>query len=195
MIGRPKQVSDERLKAIAYETFVELGPQISVSVIAKRLGVTSAALFQRVGTKQELLRMAVRPELPPEYRRLQEGFKKGDPPAKQLVEILNGLGRYISAEVPAIFLMHAGGIPTPGKERRLPRREPPLLELRILLSSWIVGAYKPAGMKKQRADLLGKMLIGALEGHCMHAYLLGHDFAELEFRDLIKSMVAEVSRR
>lgn len=51
-MARPRSITDEEIHAVAREVFVEHGPVAPVSLIAERLGVSHAALFGRVGTKE-----------------------------------------------------------------------------------------------------------------------------------------------
>lgn len=191
-MARRKQVSDEQLLEMAHKTFLELGPQISVAVIAKRLGVTSAALFHRIGSKEDLLRKALFPGIPPERGILQAGFKPGRPPKDQLVDILVGLSRFMSSAVPAIFLMHAGGVPTPAVLKGKPFPEPQMITLRREISGWLVQAFKSSAMKKPRADVLADVFVGTLEGHFMHAYLQGIEYDERKNRAFVRGMTREL---
>ena len=190
-MARRKQVSDEQLVGMARKTFLELGTQISVAVIAKRLGVTPAALFHRVGSKEELVRKALSPGALPERTLLQAGYEPGVPPAKQLEEILVGIGRFMSSSVPAYFLMHAGGVPTPAMLKGRPTPEPQLITVRRELSAWLTQAFKSGRMQKKRADLLANIFVGTLEGHFMHAYLRGVDYDEKKNRAFAKDLVRE----
>lgn len=193
-MARRKQVSDEQLIGMARKTFLELGTQISVAVIAKRLGVTSAALFHRIGSKEELVRKALSAGIPPERVFLQAGYKPGAPPAKQLEETLVGLSRFMSSSVPAYFLMHAGGVPTPAMQKGKPFREPQLIAVRRELSAWLTQAFKTVGMTKGRAAILADAFVGTLEGHFMHAYLQGVEYDEKKIRTLARGLVREMLR-
>lgn len=191
-MARRKQVSDEQLVGMARKTFLELGTQISVAVVAKRLGVTPAALFHRVGSKEELVRKALSPGALPERAILQAGYVSGVPPVRQLEEILVGLSRFMSSSVPAYFLMHAGGVPTPAMMKGKPYREPQLLAVRRELSAWLMQAFKSTGMRKKRADVLAEVFVGTLEGHFMHAYLSGVDYDEKKNKVFAKDLVREL---
>jgi AcrR family transcriptional regulator len=191
-MARNKQVSDEQLMETARATFLELGPHISVAVIAKRLGVTPAALFHRLGSKEELLRRALWPRIPPERIRLQAGFKAGAAPSEQMAEILAGLCHYMASGVPAIFLMHAGGVPTPADKKGEPFREPQMIALRRELVIWMLQAFKVQKMSKIRAEVLADAFIGTLEGRFMHAYLQGVTFSEKKNRAFVEGLIREI---
>lgn len=52
---RPQTVSNDKILKIAREIFLEQGPQVSVEIIAKELGLSQPALFKRFGTKRNLM--------------------------------------------------------------------------------------------------------------------------------------------
>jgi hypothetical protein len=98
----------------------------------------------------------------------------------------------MSSSVPAFFLMHAGGVPTPAMLKGKPFREPQLISVRGELSGWLTQAFKSVGMKKKRADVLADAFVGTLEGHFMHAYLRGVEYDEKKNRTFAKDLVREL---
>ena len=61
-MGRRRQVSDREISVAAREVFIDRGPKAPVAMVAKKLGVSTATLFQRTGSKQALMLMAFQPE-------------------------------------------------------------------------------------------------------------------------------------
>ena len=61
-MGRRRQVSDRQISVAAREVFLDRGPKAPVAMVAKKLGVSTATLFQRTGSKQQLMLMAFQPE-------------------------------------------------------------------------------------------------------------------------------------
>jgi AcrR family transcriptional regulator len=61
-MGRRRQVSDREISVAAREVFLDRGPKAPVAMVAKKLGVSTATLFQRTGSKQQLMLMAFQPE-------------------------------------------------------------------------------------------------------------------------------------
>jgi AcrR family transcriptional regulator len=56
-MGRPRKVSDEQVYAAAMRVMSRVGPaDFTLAAIAEEAGVTSGALVQRFGSRQELLR-------------------------------------------------------------------------------------------------------------------------------------------
>ena len=54
-------VRSERLAPLEGACFLEHGAAVSTTVIAERLGISHGVLFQRFGTKDQLLRAALLP--------------------------------------------------------------------------------------------------------------------------------------
>ena len=61
-MGRRRQVSDREISVAAREVFLDRGPKAPVAMVAKKLGVSTATLFQRTGSKQQLMLMAFQPD-------------------------------------------------------------------------------------------------------------------------------------
>ena len=89
-MARPRQVSDVQILEAARACFLEHGASVSTTVIAKRLGVSQAALFKRFGTKEDLLVAALRPG-PEMVRELLDWLAEG-PDERPIPEQLLDLG-------------------------------------------------------------------------------------------------------
>src|SRR4051812_47669347 len=66
-MARPRTTSDETILAVARERFLEHGPGVATTLIAARLGISHAVLFQRFTTKEQLMRAALLPRLDPAW--------------------------------------------------------------------------------------------------------------------------------
>src|SRR5919204_6207695 len=104
---RPKQVSDEQLLRAARMVFLKDGFKAPVAAVAKELGVTPAALFHRVKSKERLFLHALYPKDPPELEALEGRPAEGRRVQEQLIEILFGLTEYLSHAMPAMFHLHS----------------------------------------------------------------------------------------
>jgi AcrR family transcriptional regulator len=184
-MARPHLVSDEQLRNVAHQVFLEKGPNTSVAAVAKRLGISAPALFQRVGSKERLLIMALLPEPPAEYALLKNGFHAGVNPEAQLIKILTGLSRYLFAAVPAAFMLRAVGVTINAK---ILKGEPQPILLRRLLARWLVQAYKPA-MKPNRAKLLANLFLSALEALNLQHYLERETYSPTKAHAFVRSLV------
>src|SRR5262245_63366355 len=61
-MGRRRQVSDREISVAAREVFIDRGRKAPVAMVAKKLGVSTATLFQRTGSKPALMLVAFQPE-------------------------------------------------------------------------------------------------------------------------------------
>jgi len=109
-MARPRQVSDAEILDAARTCFLEQGPGVSTTVIAKRLGLSQAALFKRFKTKKDLLIAALLPmEMPPFIARLEKG-PTPDPIEDQLREIALEISEFFREIVPCVSTLHASGL-------------------------------------------------------------------------------------
>src|SRR5688572_6591136 len=90
-MARPRQVTDEQILHAARVCALEHGPSVSAAVIAERLGVSHGVLFQRFGTKEELLIAALAPAEPAWI----EELALGPDPTTDLHAQLSALARRI----------------------------------------------------------------------------------------------------
>jgi AcrR family transcriptional regulator len=101
-VGRRKLIEDADLLARVREIVVREGTAVSSHKIAKEIGISSAVLFQRFGSKQGLLFAAMVPP-PPDLQALWgEGEHPGDICA-QLEQLALGLLVYFREVVPVML--------------------------------------------------------------------------------------------
>ena len=172
-MGRRRQVSDQQISLAAREVFLDRGPKAPVAMVAKKLGVSTATLFQRTGSKQQLMLMALQPETTA-ISELDRGVQTDSPVRDQLARILLELNEYhgtiIDTELPE---------PTPYK-------------LRTLLAQWLTQADSAGLMKVGDARTAADVLIGTLESRHIHAYMQQQQLSSKQHRDYIRSMLGVV---
>jgi AcrR family transcriptional regulator len=190
-MARPKQISDAQLLAMAHKVFLKEGPNAPVSLVAKRLGVTAAALFHRVGSKEKLLEMAMVPEEPPALERFRTGFQPDRPADVQLVEELFGLVKYITAVIPAGFCMKTGGVELSPQNSGI-RNSP--LALRQALAGWLSQAQAQGKARPGDPEIMAETLVGTLEARYTLAYLLRKKYSRDESRAFVEGLVKDVLR-
>ena len=76
-------MSDREISVAAREVFLDRGPKAPVAMVAKKLGVSTATLFQRTGSKQQLMLMAFQPDSML-VTELDRGVQPGVPVREQL---------------------------------------------------------------------------------------------------------------
>ena len=132
-MGRRRQVSDREISAAAREVFLDRGPKAPVAMVAKKLGVSTATLFQRTGSKQQLMLMALQPERTV-INEVERGVLPGVPVREQLGAVLIELNEYLGTLISGSVTLRAAGI-----EPELP--EPTPQRLRVLLSHVVVSSF------------------------------------------------------
>jgi AcrR family transcriptional regulator len=78
-MGRPKTIETEELLGIAREVFLEGGASGSTKEIARRAGISEAALFKRFPTKTALFLAAMTPPQPDVAQMLEKAQAQKDP--------------------------------------------------------------------------------------------------------------------
>lgn len=169
---RPRLVTDEAIDTAARQVFLQHGPGASVALVAERLGVSSAALFHRVGSKERLLVRALSPRSPTVLTDLAHGPVPAPTVEEQLVGLLGEVLAYFRESIPGLVVLRAAGIDfTPG----LPPGDPPPVALRRALAQWLQRVSSEP-LSPPDADALAECLIGAAEARCFNAHVGGTGF-------------------
>lgn len=153
-MARPRSISDTEIHCAAREVFVHHGPNAPVALIAKKLGVSHAVLFGRVGTKGQLLFDDLCPGRPPAVERFAE-FPPYGRARETLVEVLTEFMAFFRHAVPNLVVPRAAGrsmadMPPCGDR-------PPPVALRWSLARWLERAI-------ERGELPPGPLVGRRRG-------------------------------
>src|SRR5262245_39363568 len=162
-MGRRRQVSDEQISLAAREVFLDRGPKAPVAMVAKKLGVSTATLFQRTGSKQQLMLMALQPETTV-ISELDRGVQPDVPVREQLSRILVEVNEYLGKIITGSLTLRAACIAAD-----LP--EPTPYTLRTLLAQWLTQANTASLLTVEDARTTADVLIGTLESRHIHAYM------------------------
>lgn len=164
-MARPRQVSDEEILLAARGCFLEQGPSVSTTVIARRLGVSQAALFKRFGTKEDLLIAALAPPEIPGFVPLADAGPDARPLPLQLRELAGEIHRFLQGLVPCLAMLQASGLDM----RTLMTRYqiPPPLRAHRALTGWFERAAAAGRLGPCEPSAVATILIGALQGHRM----------------------------
>jgi AcrR family transcriptional regulator len=179
-MGRRRQVSDLEISAAAREVFLHSGPKAPVAMVAKKLGVSTAALFQRTGSKQRLMLMALQPA--GTFTELDRGLKPDVPARTQLHQILVALNEYLGSVISASITLRAAQIAS-----QLP--EPTPYRLRQLLAQWLTLATANDLLHVTDAATTADVLIGALESRHIHAYMRQESLSSTQHHEYIGAML------
>ncbi|MEZ4301043.1 MAG: TetR/AcrR family transcriptional regulator [Polyangiaceae bacterium] len=161
-MGRPRSISDEAVLDAAREVFLAEGAGASVLAVARRAGISHAAIHQRFGSKEDLLLAALGPTArlvmpkglarPPDAR----------PAREQLRAIARDLAAVFDAYVPGISVLAAAGI-SPQRAYGAGGQSPPLLAQRAL-ARWLRAADAAALLRCPNPDATAIAMIGAFHG-------------------------------
>jgi AcrR family transcriptional regulator len=187
-VSRRRGVSDAQIIEAARRVFLEQGTQAPVTSVARELGVSSATLFVRMGSKRRLITAALWPPDPPVLAALREGYRPTAALDRQLRQIFYELAIYAEAEIPATFTLYAAGLRAkPGEDFSdvAPR------QLRRALSKWLGQAVR-GGEIVCEPRVVADLTIGALEARAMHAFLARRPYSVRETRAFIHGMVATI---
>ena len=180
-MGRRRQVSDEQITLAAREVFLESGPRAPVAMVAKKLGVSTATLFQRTGSKQQLMLMALQPETTA-ISELDRGVQTDVPVRDQLARILVEINEYLGTLISGSITLRAARI-----ECELP--EPTPYQVRARLAQWLVQASAAKLLEVDDAQTTVEVLVGTLEARHIHAYMQQQQLSSKQHRDFIRAML------
>ncbi|MEO8466311.1 MAG: TetR/AcrR family transcriptional regulator [Gammaproteobacteria bacterium] len=180
-MGRRRQVSDREISAAAREVFLDRGPKAPVAMVAKKLGVSTATLFQRTGSKQQLMLMAFQPE-GTVITELERGVQPGVAIHEQLSQVLIELNEYLGTIIGGSVTLRAAGI-----EAELP--EPTPQRLRLLLAQWLAQATNIGLLAVVDTRTTADVLIGTLESRHIHSYMQQEPLSSKQHREYIHAML------
>jgi AcrR family transcriptional regulator len=109
-MARPRLVSDEQVLEEARSFFMELGHTAPIQGLARRLGVSHAALFQRFGSKRTLLIQAMRPTYDMPWPEEVERGPAAGQTREGLLALCETLKSFFVANLPRIRVLQAAGV-------------------------------------------------------------------------------------
>lgn len=182
-MSRPQTVSDGDIVAAARAVFLELGPAASVNVVAERLGVSHAALFHRVGSKDALFVEALSQPPPAFVTERWPSPELGEPFEKHLVARLCRLMAFLKEVIPALVMLRASG-----KAVRT-GAEPPHAHLRQQLARHLTAAAKQGLCDVSNASVVAEGIFGALEARCFNLFIGGEVSSVRQDRAFVRRLV------
>ncbi len=166
---RPRQFTDAELFSAAREVILAHGPSVSAKRIADELGVSAAALFKRVGTKQELIRRALVGDTPPFVANLEAG-PDDRPVREQLLERAREIDDFFTKAMPAISMLKAAGF-CPAEvfcDHDVP---PPIRALRAL-QQWFEAVHAQGRLAFEDSEAIAIAFLGSLQArHAVRSFL------------------------
>ena len=183
---RPRQVSDEEILATARRCFVAHGPQMSLAVIARELGISSPALFNRFETKRELMIAALAPPPVPQWVSDLEQGPDNRPFEVQLKQLAERIAGFFEEMSPRMVVLRTSGIP-PEKLMEQYETPPPLVAIRAL-AAWLARAHDRGLIRKVDFEQTALAIIGPLHVPSFLKHILGRSpiaASSSEYRDTL----------
>ncbi|MCB9685592.1 MAG: TetR/AcrR family transcriptional regulator [Alphaproteobacteria bacterium] len=168
-MARPRQVSDADILDAARACFLEHGPAVSTNVIADRLGISSAALFKRFGTKDQLMRDALMPTEDPDFVSMLQVGPDDRPIDAQLRELVLSMVRFFDRFMPCFATLRAAGVDLYEEMAKHP--VPPPVQNHRLLAAWLGRAVEAGRVRPIDCDAVASMVIGAVNGRSFLSHL------------------------
>jgi len=160
-MARPRNTTDEQILAEARACFLEHGAGVSTALIAERLGISHGVLFQRFGTKEQLLRAALLPALePPWLAQVRAGPDDRDL-REQLRELAEVISDYLESIVPGIAVLRAAGFRLESMSAR--REELPPVRARAEIAAWFTRAGDRGRLRVPQPEHAADLFLGALQ--------------------------------
>jgi AcrR family transcriptional regulator len=171
-MSRPRQITDEQLFKTARAVFVEHGAQAPTSLIADELGISQAAIFKRVGSKEQLLLRALLPGDAPGWAGLCDEGPDNSPLRDQLIEIGNEITTFFSQMVPCLAVLRSAL--GDALDDIMSRDVPPPVRGTAALTNWFRRAQKQ-GRIDDHVDcgVLASAFLGGLHHSEFIAYVGG----------------------
>lgn len=168
---RPRQFTDDELLETARRCFLEHGPGVSTSVIAGELGVSSAALFRRCGTKQALMLQALAPPARPAWISRVDAGPDERPVPEQLREVVEAIDAFFEQMLPAIAVLRAAGV-EPEQMLREQELPPPVMAHRAL-TGWLTRLHDQGRAHVPQPQSTAMAFLGAIHARHMLRHVLG----------------------
>jgi AcrR family transcriptional regulator len=171
---RPRQVTSEAILEAARACAIERGPNVSLEVIAERLGVTPPALLKRFGSRETMMIAALRSVEEPAW---VKGLAKG-PSERPLEEQLSGL----FSNILDFFSSEAARMSTLC-ESRIPisrifdaERPPPPVQHTWALAGWLDQARERGLVGGEDFEMVALGMLGALHARAFLRHFFGRSF-------------------
>jgi AcrR family transcriptional regulator len=158
---RPRTTSDQQILSVARTCFLERGADVPTSVIAARLGISHAVLFQRFRTKEELMIAALLPPQDPPWMAHVRAGPDGRAMHAQLLEIAQQIFFFLEESVPCVAVLRSARVlPEEIAATRPEQRRP--VRARREIAAWFARAIERGLVRAVEPEHAADLLMGAL---------------------------------
>jgi len=187
---RPRDTTDEQILDEARRCFLEHGAGASTTLIAGRLGISHATLFQRFGTKEKLMRAALLPPLvQPWLAQVRSGPDDRDLRV-QLVELAQEIYTYLERIVPSLAVLRSAGLNVENVAER-PADIPPV-RARREMAAWFARAIERGLLRPIKPEHAADLFLGALHFRPFYQHISGKGFSRADSRAYLEVTVDAV---
>ncbi|WP_437616933.1 TetR/AcrR family transcriptional regulator [Sorangium sp. So ce834] len=191
-MARPRNITDAQILDGARACFLEHGAGVSTTVIAERLGISHGVLFQRFGTKEQLLRAALQPSMePPWMARARSGPDDRDARI-QLLELGEEISAYLERIVPCLAVLRSAGMSVESMADR--REDLPPVRARREVAAWFSRAIARGLLRPVSAEHAADLFLGALHFRPFHQHLSNQGFDRAESRAYLAFAIDAIYR-
>jgi AcrR family transcriptional regulator len=193
-MARPRLVSDEEICSAVRKGVLEQGPQVSLDLIADRLGVTTPALFKRFGSRNALLLAALKlPENPRFITLLESGPDEFRPFETQLHEIIDAHMQFLDECWPCMAALRESGIPKEAVKELMGKG--PMVKAVMLFSNWLERAHALRLADIPEPEAIAMAVLGAGQAPIMIRHMQKHLGGRAPSVDGFSRIVARIVSR
>ncbi len=156
--------------------FLREGPAVSTARIAQALGVSQAALFKRVATKQQLLRRAlIGGDIPAWIVDIEQGPSQASVQT-QLLHVARKVDAFYAALMPAASTLKAAGMCVQDIFGDLD--PPPPLRAQHALTLWLQTLHNEERVCAPRPRAVAIAFLGAIQARHAMRHFMGPDYPD-----------------
>lgn len=191
-MARPRQVSDDAILEATRQAVLEHGPSVPTTEIARRIGLSQAALFKRFGTKLKLLLAALGLPGEPPWVPLAAGGPDDRPVPAQLEELAWSVLRFLQKMVPRIAALKALGIDP--RDMFAMHEVPPPVVGQQALAAWFERAIQQGLIRPGNAETLSVAFIGLFQARAFWMHMAGQYLAPVDDDTYVRDVLDQFWR-
>jgi len=183
---RPRQVTSEAILDAARACAVERGPNVSLEVIAERLGVTPPALLKRFGSRETMMIAALRTAEAPAWVQGLSAGPDDEPLEDQLVVLFSRILEFFSSEAARMSALCESRFPI----NRIfdGERPPPPVQHTWALADWLDKASAQRLVRREDFEMVALGMLGALHARAFLKHFFRRSFWRGSRRDYVAGL-------
>lgn len=167
---RPRAHSDEAILAALRKHIRSSGPGVSLSGVARELGVSEPALFKRFGSRKAMLLRALGSSIDLSFLESLRQGPHGGALKPQLRAIFAALASFFEGAIPSLMALRESGIPH--EELLAQFDQPPPLQVIEAIVQWLRRARRLGLVRGVSPESAALAMLGALQSRAFLEHLL-----------------------